>query len=130
MDPVLSLAQQYDLIPAISFVGVQQDVSQYLSLSKVFCLTSRYEGLPIAALEAMAHGLPVVTTGYPGADELVQESKTGYICMNRAEYVSRVIRLLEDEGLRSRMGERAREYVRMYHGEENLEKFVRLFMES
>jgi glycosyltransferase involved in cell wall biosynthesis len=128
MDTVKHLAQEYSLMSTISFVGFQRDVSHYLSMSKVFCLTSRYEGLPIAALEAMAHGLPVVTTGYPGADELVQDGKTGYVCANSAEYAAAITRLLGDENLRSRMGECAREFVRMHHGEKNLGKYVRLFM--
>lgn len=129
MEAVVNLVQQYGLVSAISFVGIQRDVSHYLSISKVFCLTSRYEGLPIAALEAMAHSLPVVTTGYPGADELVQEGKTGFICPNTAEYATTITRLLRDERLRAQMGEYAREFVRTQHGEKNLENFVRLFME-
>ena len=130
MDTVSDLAQEYGLRSTISFVGIQRDVSHYLSRSKVFCLTSRYEGLPIAALEAMAHGLPVITTRYPGADELVQEGKTGYICANSSEYAATITRLLRDENLRARMGEYAREFVRTQHGEKNLEKYVRLFMEQ
>jgi len=130
LENVSRLTREYGLYSRISFVGIQKDVGKYLLDSKIFCLTSHYEGLPLAALEAMAHGLPVITTSYLGAEELVQNGKTGYICTRREEYVSRVIQLLKDEKQRKMMGEQAREYVRTHHEEENLKGFLRLFLEK
>ena len=96
----------------------------------MFCLTSLYEGLPVAALEAMAHGLPVITTAYSGAEELVQNRKTGYICTDKQEYVACIIRLLCDDKQRTKVGRQARAYVRKHHGEENLKRFVGLLIEN
>ncbi|MBW2286024.1 MAG: glycosyltransferase family 4 protein, partial [Deltaproteobacteria bacterium] len=114
----------------VELTGAQRDVNRFLDRAKVFCLTSRYEGFPIAAIEAMARGLPVVTTAYPGADELVRQGETGYICESRAEYVERVTSLIEDDAERIRMGERAREYARTHHGAEALKLFAGLFMDG
>jgi len=128
VDNISRLTEQYTIDSAISFVGFQKDVGKYLSASKVFCLTSDAEGLPIAALEAMAHGLPVVTTAYLGAEDLVQEGSTGYICANKRDYAARVIWLLTHEKERLKMGEQARAYVRKHHGGENLKRFMRLLL--
>src|SRR4029077_2798371 len=50
----------------VRFVGYQADVSPFLAAADVFVQPSRSEGLPFAALEAMAHGLPVVAAGVGG----------------------------------------------------------------
>lgn len=50
----------------VRFVGYQADVSPFLAAADIFVQPSRSEGLPFAALEAMAHGLPVVATGVGG----------------------------------------------------------------
>lgn len=128
IDNISRLTEQYRLDSTISLVGFQKDVSKYFSASRVFCLTSYSEGLPLAALEAMAFGLPVVTTSYAGAEELVQDGTTGYICANKKEYFSRVIELLSDERLRLRMGKEAQSYVRSHHGPKNLKAFVEILL--
>jgi glycosyltransferase involved in cell wall biosynthesis len=124
------LLEQSGIRQHVELAGVQRDVSRFLDMAKVFCLTSRYEGTPIAALEAMAHGLPVITTSYPGAEELVRNGETGYLCESRAEYVDRVIELLSDEAKREQMGHRAREHMRQAHCEKNLESLVNLMLEG
>lgn len=128
MDNVSRLAEQYGLRSTMAFPGFRRDVGEYLAASRVFCLTSHYEGLPISALEAMAHGLPVITTTYPGAEELVQDGVTGYICGSEEEYVGRAVQLLTAEEERKEMGEQARLFVRASHGEQRLKEFVRLLL--
>jgi glycosyltransferase involved in cell wall biosynthesis len=127
-DEVSRLSHEFGLDATIEFAGYRRDVSKYLQASRLFCLTSRYEGLPIAALEAMAHGLPVITTSYPGAEELVQDGVTGYICGSEEEYVARAVQLLSHEEQRKEMGDRARLFVQTFHGEESLKEFARLLL--
>ncbi len=126
MEDVSRLAEELGLGSAVALPGFQRDVHRYLAASKLFCLTSQYEGLPIAALEAMAHSLPVITTAYRGAEELVRDGETGHICASRQDYVASVVQLLTSEEQRLEMGKRAREYVRAHHGDDNLREFVRL----
>lgn len=101
---------------AFEFAGFQSDIGKYLAEAKIFCLTSQFEGMPLAALEAMAYGLPVVTTAYPGARELVQAGETGFVCANDREYGDALTALLSDDARRAAMGERARTFVRREHG--------------
>jgi glycosyltransferase involved in cell wall biosynthesis len=128
LDNVSRLAEQHGLGSTIAFPGFRRDAGEYLAASRVFCLTSSYEGLPISALEAMAHGLPVITTTYPGAEELVRDGVTGYVCGSEEEFAARAVQLLTAEEERVEMGERARLFVRASHGEERLHEFVRFLL--
>lgn len=108
------------------FAGWQRDVTPWLSASRIFCITSLHEGLPIAALEAMALGLPVLSTRYPGADELVADGETGFLCRDRGEFVERIMRCLTQDLLRLALGRRAREMVAARYGPDSLRQFVEL----
>lgn len=124
MAKVQALARQYGLENNFSFVGFQDDIGTYLAQSKIFCLTSHFEGLSIAALEAMMYRLPVVTLNYAGAGELVQSGENGFLCANDAEFSDALYQLLTDDALRARMGQNAHAFVRREHGESVLADYV------
>ncbi|MDX1661329.1 MAG: glycosyltransferase family 4 protein [Gemmatimonadota bacterium] len=128
-EEVAAHAARRDVAAQIDFVGPQRRVESYLHRSKIFCMTSTFEGLPIAGLEAMAAGLPVLVTNYPGADELVVDGVTGYVCESREEYVERVIELLSDPVARRALGRAGATRVRRRHGRRNLERFIGMFGE-
>lgn len=84
------------------------DKLKALADAGVLCLPSYAEGLPVCVLEAMACGLPVVSTPIAGIPEAVRDGRTGYLVPpgDRAALADRLVRLLADDGLRRRMGER------------------------
>lgn len=59
--------------------GLQTDTSQYLVPGSVYLSTSRYEGLPLALLEALANGIPIIATDVVGNNEVVREDYNGYL---------------------------------------------------
>ena len=65
----------------IKWMGWQQDPWKCVSENKVdaICLTSYYEGFPLTALEAFAHGIPVIATRTVGISEIVEDGINGYI---------------------------------------------------
>ncbi|HXT22856.1 MAG TPA: glycosyltransferase family 4 protein, partial [Thermoanaerobaculia bacterium] len=79
----------------------------------VFCLPSTYEGLPLAILEAMAAGLPVVATAVSGNPEAVEDGTTGLLVPpeSAAALADALIALLTDPERRRRMGEAGRARV-------------------
>ncbi|MFB3818173.1 MAG: glycosyltransferase, partial [Candidatus Methylomirabilales bacterium] len=78
-----------------------------------FMMTSRREGLPNSLLEAMALGLPVVTTDVAGAKELVVDGTTGFVRpQGDVEGLGLALRRLAgDEALRRRLGQAGRQRV-------------------
>jgi glycosyltransferase involved in cell wall biosynthesis len=85
---------------------------KYLSAADVYVLPSRHEGFPVAPLEAMACGLPVVAAAAPGVvDILGRDGAFGGLIVPTGEaepLASALGRLLEDENLARTLGERAR----------------------
>ena len=73
------MARQLDVLDIVHFMGVRADIPQVLAASDIFLFTTNFEGFPNALLEAMAAGLPVITTNFAGADELVKDGINGRI---------------------------------------------------
>jgi glycosyltransferase involved in cell wall biosynthesis len=59
----------------VQFLGQRDDVPSVLAASDVFALSSRFEGLPVALMEALASGLPVVATNVGGIPEIVTDGR-------------------------------------------------------
>ncbi|MBM3250519.1 MAG: glycosyltransferase family 4 protein [Candidatus Omnitrophica bacterium] len=105
-----SLIQRLKLEEAVTLTGWRRDIPRILSGVDVFVLSSLWEGLPVAVLEAMASGKPVVATDTGGVREVVREEETGFLVpAGRPDVLSgRLLNLLQNASLRKTMGERAR----------------------
>lgn len=80
--------------------------------------TSLAEGQSSAILEAMAMGIPVLASNIIGNRDIVRHGKTGFLYNGKPDFKHYVYRLMEDEGLRIRMGIMGQKYVRTYHSSE------------
>jgi len=89
------------------------DKEQYLSSARIYVLPSYHEGLPMSVLEAMAAGLPVVSTTIGGIPEAVADGVEGFLVQpgDVSMLADRLKRLLDDDELASRMGAAARNKV-------------------
>jgi glycosyltransferase involved in cell wall biosynthesis len=95
----------------IRLVPASDDVPALLAASDLVISPSRFEGLPLVALEAMAVGRPIVATRVVGLDETVVDDMTGRLVPQRdvAALAAAVIDLLTDRELAGRMGAAGRE---------------------
>lgn len=102
------LTAQLGLNENVNFVGYQSQASvrQFMQETDVFVLPSFAEGLPVSLMEALAAGVPVVTTQIAGVSELVESGINGYLVPpgNVAELADRIEKLLADPALRAQMG--------------------------
>jgi glycosyltransferase involved in cell wall biosynthesis len=96
------------------FLGHRDDVPELLGACDVFVLPSLYEGLPVAVLEAMAAGKPVVATAIRGTDEAVVDGETGLLVPpGDASALARAVRtLLSDRVYASRLAAAGRRRAR------------------
>ena len=95
------------ITPVVSFLGHLTDVRPVYRALDVFVLPSRHEGAPLALVEAMAMGVPVVATRVVGSADLVHDGRTGVLVEPEA-----VIRLLADPARRASLAREARRWVR------------------
>lgn len=84
----------------VSFKGFKSNVHEYMKYSKVFVLPSNYEGMSNALIEAMAMGIPSISTDSPayGAREIMHNNVNGYLieCNNEEQLINCMISLLKD----------------------------------
>lgn len=66
-----SLIDKYELQERINIYPFTNDIQSYYSKAQVFVLSSRWEGMPLVLVEAMAHGLPIVTSDLPVCKEIL-----------------------------------------------------------
>jgi len=97
----------------VRFVGFQADVAQWLALGVLTVLPSLWEGLPLAAIESLAAGRPMVATAVDGTPEVVVEGRTGLtVPPGDPQALARAIcRLLADREERQRMATAGRAWV-------------------
>ena len=73
------LARELGVCDEIRFVGKQEQMEDIMAIADLFLLTSEYESFGLAALEAMAAGVPVVSTNAGGLSEIVTPGESGYM---------------------------------------------------
>ncbi|MEW6107747.1 MAG: glycosyltransferase [Nitrospirota bacterium] len=100
----------------VEFLGVRRDVRKLLQEVGVMWLLSEREGMPIAVLEAMAVGLPVIATNVSGTRELIEDGKNGILVpIGDAQAVANAtLQLWKDEDLRERIIREGRDSVKRY----------------
>jgi glycosyltransferase involved in cell wall biosynthesis len=98
------------------FLGQVDDIPALLAASDVFVLPSRFEGTPIAIMEALCVGLPVVATTVGGIPDEVAHDVEGLLVPPRDPRALRgaLLRVVQDEGLRRRLALAAEERGRVY----------------
>lgn len=94
----------------VSLPGHALDIHEKIADASVFVLSSEYEGLPNALIEAMMLGIPCITTDYPGAEEVMEDGVTGLIVPrgDAKALAEKLILLARDRETGNRLGENAR----------------------
>ncbi len=77
---LLAMAEELGLSKHVHLLGYRKDVPELNYISDVFCFPSYREGLPVALMEAMVCGLPVVCSDIRGNNDLIQEGQGGFLC--------------------------------------------------
>jgi L-malate glycosyltransferase len=126
---VAQYAKESGLLEHIVFAGHQQDVRPYTSAFDIGVLCSLYEAAPLAVLEMMAMGLPVVVSNVGGAPEIVLPGKTGFL-FPVGDTVSLVdsIGLMSDPLKREAFGRAASKFVAANFGLERMLESYRVFL--
>lgn len=114
-------AEQLGISERVEFTGPVRDVEKYYLGCDVFAFPTLYDPFSNATLEAMACGLPVVTSSFNGVSELIEEGESGFVLrdpINAAE-IARCIEKMSGEETRREMGRRAQLAVQGLTMEQN-----------
>lgn len=105
-----SLIATHGLEETVELVGEVSNVRDYLAQADIFVLSTHYEGMPLAVLEAMASGLPSVVSAVSGLHEIVVEGRSGLLVEpdDPAALAAALMRLIDDRHLREELGRGAR----------------------
>lgn len=117
-----ALAQELHLERAALFTGIRRDVPELLGACDVFAMASLWEGLGLVFLEAMAAGLPVLSTQVSAIPEVVVDGSTGLLVPpGDAQALSQgMLRLAADADLCARLGAAGEQRVRALFGLERM----------
>lgn len=114
--------------PNISITGLLPRVEaiQEVKKAKIYLQTSLWEGMPVALLEAMALGKPVIASNIIGNRDLVIDKVNGYLCSvtDIEEFIAKINSALKDSKLRDDLGLAARAHIKENH---NVTKAIKLY---
>ena len=114
-DEFLSLAKELGVDGRVHLLGFRTDVAELLKSADIFLFPSIQEGLPVALMEAMSCGLPVICSEIRGNIDLIDDS-CGVLCpaTDVSAFRGAVEKLIDDESLRKSMAEKALQESKKY----------------
>ena len=112
------------------FLGFRSDINDLMLSSAVFCLSSRFEGLPMVLIEAMNSGCCCVSFDcFTGPSEIIRNGKNGVLVesQNVIEMAGALRQVMNNETLRHHFSEMAPQSVKQYSSERVLRRWKILF---
>lgn len=114
----------------VKLLGLRHDVIGLMKASDLFVMSSRYEGLSIAMIEAMACGLPIIASNAPGLRDHIRDGENGLLfpVEDHNLLAERILRLANDEKLRYTLSHNAIEsFEKEYDMRKNIKSLDMLF---
>jgi len=126
------LVESYGLGENIRLPGMVSEIHELLAACDLYVNSSKWEGLPMTLLEAMAHGKPMVATRVGGNPEVVHEGITGILVPpeDHDKLADAIIRMLKDDHLREKAGKAALSlFTQKYTIEKHCETLSEYYMQ-
>jgi glycosyltransferase involved in cell wall biosynthesis len=126
-----ALAKSLGVEKNVHFLGYRRDVPALFKCADVFAFPSRREGLGMASIEAMASGLPLVTSDKHGINDYSENGKTGfkYSPDDYRGFADGINKIISDPELARKMGEYNVELSKRFTIEASMEKLTSIYTE-
>ena len=126
-DDLEAYIKENSLEDIVHIMGNVSNVEDYLAEADIFALSSAYEGLPLVILEAMAAGLPIVSTDVGGIRDIVTDNGILIESGNKDMLVEALMKIIDDETLRIKMGEISRRDVVRFDSHVIANQYIELY---
>ena len=116
----------------VKFVGYVDNPFPLLAQSDIYICSSRFEGLPLSVIEAMALGIPSVATKVGGIPSIIQDGYTGLLVEpeDSDAIANAVLTLIENPKLRKKIGENGRSFVlKNFDIEKTAKEYEKIYFE-
>jgi len=116
----------------VAFLGFQENPYKYIAKACIFALSSKQEGFPTVLIEAMALGLPVVSTDCgSGAKEVIESGRNGFLvpACNSDALSEAIIKLLESPSLREKFSLAGRVKAKDFSVSRGVKEYEKIFFE-
>jgi UDP-glucose:(heptosyl)LPS alpha-1,3-glucosyltransferase len=124
MKKFTSLAIEKGIYKDVVFLGSQANVEKFYAAADLFVLPTLYDPFSNATIEAMASGLPVITTANNGTSEIVEEGVEGFLLRDALDYNDLAEKIRKTFARNAKMGEHARQKAEKYPIETAVKKFI------
>jgi glycosyltransferase involved in cell wall biosynthesis len=127
---LVEMIKKEDLTTSVSIFPPTKDILQKYSSSSIYVMSSRFEGLPLVLIEAMAAGLPAVSFKCKcGPTDVICDGVDGYLIEegDKITYAEKLIELMEDENKRKKMGYSAHLNMQRYSEQNIMNQWESLF---
>lgn len=126
-----NIVKKFKLEKKVLFLGLKPlgEIIDYYNSSDMFIMTSYDESFGIPIIEAMAAGLPVLTTNLGVAKDAIKDKENGFILRNKKEASEIVERLYKDVKLRKKIGDEARKEAKKFDWKKIVKKIENIYKE-
>jgi len=127
---LLNMSELLGIEKYVFFIGRRNDIPEILSDTDIYVSTSKWEGLPLSLLEAMAAGKPVIATNVPGIKEVLEDGAGILVDIDDIRgFREAILELIKSPEKRKRLGLLAKEVVcKRYSLKESIKKWEALYI--
>ncbi len=127
---LINQTKRLGITDRVEFIGAKKDVSNFYNNSSIYVMTSRFEGLPMVLIEALYHGLPIISFDCTtGPADVIESEVNGYLIppKDKQAFVDRLVYLINHEELRLSMQSASLEKVKNFSNNSVMKKWKELF---
>ena len=124
-------AEELGVRERVKLLGFRKDIAELHKMADIFVFPSLQEGLPVALMEAMASGLPIVASRIRGNEDLIQNNRGGYLvkAQDSKQLAEAISKMIKNPGQRDKMEKRNLEIIKHYGQNAVLQKMKEFFNE-
>jgi UDP-glucose:(heptosyl)LPS alpha-1,3-glucosyltransferase len=130
--PYVRLAEKLGISQEVIFAGSTDEPEKYYGAADILVHATFYDACSLTVLEALASGLPVITTASNGASGILSHAEDGWVIneMEKGDELKRAIKYVFDDKVREQASYRGRGKAERYCKKFNFDRMIEIFKEA